>query len=196
MLSLEIKAKPTLMAILGSAILAFGMFNIHSVASITEGGVLGASLLFEKWFDVTPAYSSFILNALCYLFGFRILGKDFIIYSAISAIGFSAVYAICEWVGPLFPQIANYPVIAAILGSLFVGVGVGLCVRVKAAPSGDDALALSLSSYRKIKIETVYLVSDIVVLLLSLSYIPLSEIWYSLLTIFLSGKIIGIIQRF
>ena len=114
MLIWELKAKPTLMAILGSAILAFGMFNIHSVALITEGGVLGASLLLENWFEITPAVSSFVLNALCYFLGYRILGKDFIIYSAISAIGFSSVYYVCELIGPVFPKIANHPMIAAI----------------------------------------------------------------------------------
>lgn len=195
MIKLQIKPKNAGMALLGSAILAFGLFNIHSVSSITEGGVLGASLLIEHWFGLTPAYSSFVMNILCYFIGIKILGRDFLLYSIVSALGFSLFYALFEFVGPLFPQIAGYPILASVLGSIFVGVGVGMCVRVKAAPSGDDALALSLSCYWKIKIETVYLISDIVVLLLSLTYISIYEIWYSFLTIFLSGKIIGIVQR-
>ena len=31
--------------LLGSAILAFGLFNVHSQSRITEGGVLGTTLL-------------------------------------------------------------------------------------------------------------------------------------------------------
>ena len=44
-------------------------------------------------------------------------------------------------------------------------------------------------------IERIYLVSDLTVLLLSLSYIPLQRIAYSLLTVVLSGQIIGLIQK-
>lgn len=189
------KIKKTAMAIIGSAILAFGLYNIHNVSSITEGGVLGASLLFENWFNITPAISSFVLNLICYCIGAKILGREFVLYSLVSAIFFSVFYALCEWIGPVFPGISDYKILCAILGSIFVGAGVGICVRVQAAPSGDDALALSLSKLCKIKIETVYIISDIIVLLLSLTYIPISEIWYSFITIFLSGKIIGCIQR-
>lgn len=189
------KIKNVLMAVTGSAILAFGLFNIHNVSSITEGGVLGASLLLENWFGITPAISSFILNLICYCIGAKILGKNFVLYSLVSAVAFSLFYAVCEYIGPLFPQISDYKLLCSVLGSVFVGLGVGVCVRVQAAPSGDDALALSFSDKFKIKIETVYIISDIIILILSLTYIPISEIWYSFITIFLSGKIIGYVQR-
>ena len=87
------------------------------------------------------------------------------------------------------------PLLASIVGSIFVGVGSGLCVRVGGATSGDDALAMSLSRVTKIKIQWIYLASDLIVLLLSLSYIPLRRIAYSLLTVILSGQIIGLLQK-
>ena len=75
-------------------------------------------------------------------------------------------------------------------------MGAGLSVRAGGAPSGDDSLAMALSRKFKVKIETVYLVSDLTVLTLSLSYIPVRRILYSLLSVILSGKIIGIVERF
>ena len=44
-------------------------------------------------------------------------------------------------------------------------------------------------------IERIYLVTDLVVLVLSLSYIPARRIIYSMLTAFLSGQIIGLVQK-
>ena len=41
-----------------------------------------------------------------------------------------------------------------------------------------------------------YLASDLIVLLLSLSYIPLERMGCSLLTVILSGQIIGFVQGF
>ena len=71
----------------------------------------------------------------------------------------------------------------------------GICVRAGGAPTGDDALAMSLSSVLPVDIQWIYLVSDLVVLAASLSYIPLNKIMYSLLTVILSGQIIGVMQK-
>ena len=78
----------------------------------------------------------------------------------------------------------------------FVGVGAGLCVRVGGAPSGDDALAMSISHATGWKIQWVYLLSDLIVLVMSLSYIPVRRIGYSLFTVLLSGQLIGFVQNF
>ena len=131
--------------LLGSAILAFGLYHIHALADITEGGVLGATLLLQHWLSISPAVSGLILNAACYLFGWRVLGRDFILYSLVAGGGFSLFYAVFERFPPLWPQLAQSPFAAAVLGAVFVGVGVGICVRANGAPSGDDALAMGLA---------------------------------------------------
>ena len=190
-----LKPKNCIVALVGSAILAFGLYNVHSFSGVTEGGVLGLTLLFSNWFNISPAVSGLILNALCYFIGYKALGKEFIIYSAAAAIGFSVFYALFELFPPLWPQIAEMPLAASVAGALFVGVGVGIAVKADAAPTGDDALAMALSHKFKIQIQWVYLISDLIVLSLSLTYIPLSRIMYSLLTVVISGQIIGLIQK-
>jgi len=182
-------------AFLASALQAFGMYNIHALADITEGGVLGATLLLEQWFGISPAISGFVMNGACFLLGWRMLGRQFIAYSLIAAVGFSLGYGICEQFPPLWPEIVNFPLLAALFGAVFIGVGAGLCVRAGGATSGDDALAMSLTHITKIPIQWIYLISDLTVLLLSLSYIPLKRITWSLLTVILSGQIIGWIQK-
>ena len=54
---------------------------------------------------------------------------------------------------------------------------------------------MTIVHFRDIPIERIYFISDISVLLLSLSYIPVRRIAYSLLTVMLSSKIVGIIHR-
>lgn len=191
----HIKLKNTLIAFFSSAFQAFGMYHIHAIADITEGGVLGATLLLQHWFSISPAVTGAILNAACYLLGWRTLGKTFVFYSLIAAAGFSACYGLCEQFPPVYPQIVEYPLAAAIAGALFIGIGAGLCVRSGGATCGDDALAMSLSHITKVPIQWIYLVSDLTILLLSLSYIPARRIGYSLLTVILSGQIIGWMQK-
>ena len=191
------KLKPIycIIAFLASAFQAFGMYNVHALSGVTEGGVLGLVLLIDHWTGISPAVSGFVLNAACYALGWRTLGRSFILYSLIAAAGFSTAYGICELFPPLWPGIAGYPLLAAFVGALFIGIGAGICVRVGGATSGDDALAMSLSHILKQPIERIYLISDLTVLGLSLSYIPLRRIVYSLFTVVLSGQIIGWIQK-
>ena len=182
-------------AFFSSAFQAFGMYHIHALADVTEGGVLGLTLLLEFWFGLSPAISGAILNGACFLLGWRMLGKEFICYSLFASAGFSLGYGFFEQFPQLWPQLVNYPLLAAILGALFIGIGAGLCVRAGGATVGDDALAMSLSHKLKLPIQSIYLVTDLTVLALSLTYIPVKRILYSLLTVILSGQIIGLIQR-
>ena len=191
----RLQVRSYLIAVASSAFMAFGLYHVHSFSGVTEGGVLGMTLLLHHWLGISPAISGFILNLACYLVGWKLLGREFIAYSLVSAGGFSISYKIFEQFDPLWPQLAQMPLTASVVGALFVGIGAGLCVRVGGAPGGDDALAMSISRVAHIKIEWVYLLSDLVVLALSISYIPLNRIAYSLLTVILSGQIIGLIQR-
>ena len=191
------KLKPSncLIIVIGSIIQAIGIYNVHAISNVTEGGVLGLTLLLKQWFALSPAVTSLVLNAICYALGWKTLGKSFIAYSALSIGTYSAAYAICEQFPPLWPEIVNYPLIAAIAGALFIGIGAGVCVRAGGATAGDDALAMSLNHITGWPIERIYLISDLTVLILSLSYIPMKRIAWSLLTVVLSGQIIGLIQK-
>lgn len=192
----NITLKKCAITLLGSFILAFGLYHVHSISGVTEGGVLGATLLLEHWTGISPALTGGIMNVLCYVLGWKLLGKEFIAYSALATVGFSGMYKICEQFPHLWPGLADMPLVAALVGALFVGVGAGLCVRVGGAPSGDDALAMSISHAAGWKIQWVYLLSDLIVLVMSLSYIPVRRIGYSLFTVLLSGQLIGFVQNF
>ena len=191
----NVKPGACLAALLSSAFLAFGIYHVHSLSGVTEGGVLGLVLLLQHWFDISPAVSGVVLNGACYFIGWRMLGREFLVYSACSVGGFSAAYAVLERFDPLWPQLAEHPLAAALLGAVFVGLGCGVCVRAGGASGGDDALAMAISQRLGCRIEYVYLFSDVTVLALSASYIPLRRLGYSLLTVLLSGRIIGWVQR-
>lgn len=192
---MKLKPASCAVALFSSAFLAFGLYHVHSFSGVTEGGVLGMTLLLEHWLHISPAVSGFVMNAVCYAAGWRLLGRAFIGYSAVAAAGFSLAYKIFEQFPPLWPGLAKLPLAASVLGAVFVGVGAGLCVRVGGATGGDDALAMCLARVTGWDIQWIYLLSDFSVLALSVSYIPLERIGWSVLTVVLSGQIIGVIQK-
>lgn len=181
--------------LLGVAILSFGLYNIHSQSNITEGGVLGMTLLLKHWFGITPGITGLCIDSLCYFFGYKLLGKEFLKNAVVASVGFSVFYNLYEHFGYVIPNLSNMPLLAAIAGGLFVGIGVGLVVREGGASGGDDALALIIAKVTKCKISKAYLVTDLIVILLSISYIPIQKIFYSLITVTLSSFIIGKIHK-
>lgn len=181
--------------LLGTAILSFGLYNIHSQADITEGGALGLQLLIQHWFGISPSVIGPVVDFMCYLLGWKILGGAFLKNAIVSSISYAFFYSLHEKMGYMLPDLSPHPIFAAVLGGLFVGVGVGLVVRSGGASGGDDALALILNRVTKAKLERCYFITDFVVLMLSLSYIPLGKIACSLLTVSISSYVIGKIYK-
>lgn len=180
--------------LIGALILSFGIHNIHQRTTITEGGVIGLMLLIEHWFNISPAYITFILDMACYLLALKYLGGQFIKLSIISTCFVSIGYKLWEAFPFLLPDLSSYPLLSAIFGGLFVGVGVGLVVREGGSSGGDDALALTISHVTKWKLAHCYMFTDFVVLILSLSYIPLMRIVFSLITVTISSNVIDWIK--
>ncbi len=181
--------------ILGASLLAFGTYNVHAQSGITEGGILGLILFFRHWFGITPAITSFILDAICYAVGFYFLGKSFAKYAIVATVSYSVAYRIFESFPPVLPSLEQSPVIAALLGGAFVGIGVGIVVRIGGACGGDDALAMTISKVTGVNIGFAYIFTDFTVLALSLTYIPLSKIQYSIITVVVSSTLVSLVQK-
>ena len=182
--------------VLGAAIATFGIHNIHQRTGITEGGVIGAMLLVEHWLGFSPAYITPVLDVACYLLAFKYLGFSFIRTSVLSTACVSLFYKLWQQFPPMLPDLSDHPLAAAVLGGLFVGVGVGLIVRQGGSSGGEDALALVISKVTRWRLSFAYLFTDLTVLLLSLSYIPITRIAFSLVTVTLSSFLIDKVTAF
>lgn len=179
--------------LIGSTILAFGVYNFYYLNNITEGGVLGTILLLKNIFNINVSLAGAILDIAFLIMGFKIFGKKFFIYSVGASIGFSVLYNIFETVGPLVPQMNMLT--SAVLGGMSVGIGCGIIMRAGCASGGDDALAMIISKMTSLKLGTIYLITDGVVLLLSISYIPIMQLAYSIIAVLISGKTIDFIYE-
>lgn len=188
--------KKILGIMIGAAILSFGLYNIHKQADISEGGVLGMILLLNHWFGISSSILSPVLDCICYLFAIKYLGKDFLKVTIVTSISLAGFFYLWEQFPPIIPNLSAHPLTAAVFGGMLVGVGVGLILRQGGSSGGDDALALVISKITGIRLARAYLVTDLTVLLLSLTYIPFYRIIYSLITVTISSWLIDYIKSF
>lgn len=188
--------KKFILIVLGAMICSFGIHNIHQRTNITEGGIIGLMLLIEHWLGFSPAYITPVLDITCYLLAYRFLGKEFIKISIFSTLCVSGFYKIWEFFPFMLPDLSAHPLAAAILGGIFVGIGVGLIIRQGGSSGGDDALALTISHTLHWKLSIAYMFTDFVVLALSLTYIPVLRIVFSLITVTISSNLIDFIKDY
>lgn len=177
--------------ILGSMIESFTLVNIHIPSQITEGGILGLALLSYKTFGINPSILSLIMDVICIIMGINIFGKAFLRKTLLASILFAIFYKIFSLMGPIVPNLYSYPFLAAVFGGIGIGLGCGLVVSQGGASGGDDALALVVANKIKINISYAYLLMDVIVLVMSLTYIPLARIIYSLVTTTISSVLVG-----
>ena len=150
-------AKRIAMILLGTAILSFGIHNIHQRTAIT--------------------------------------GWDFLLSAGLASVSLAGFYRIWECLPPMLPDLTPWPLAAALLGGVFVGVGVGLIVRQGGSSGGDDALALVIHKLTGWRLSRAYLFTDLTVLFASLSYIPFRRIAFSLVTVTVSSLLIDYIKE-
>ena len=177
--------------ILGSMIEAFTVINIHIPSQITEGGILGLAILFYRTLGINPSILSLIMDAICIIIGINIFGKAFLRKTLLASILFAVFYKIFSLMGPILPNLYSYPLLAAIVGGIGIGLGCGLVVSQGGATGGDDALALVVSNKTKMNISYAYLLMDVIVLVMSLTYIPFTRLIYSLITTTVSSVLVG-----
>ncbi|WP_319025181.1 YitT family protein [Paraclostridium bifermentans] len=181
--------------IIGATILAFGSYNFNYQNSVTEGGVLGLLLLIKNVFDISPSLTSLVIDLSLFALGTKFFGKKFLLYSILSTFTFSTMYNTFERIGFLVPNLEHNMLLASILAGIGVGIGVGLVVRGGGASGGDDVIALIGNKFTPLKVNHIYLISDGIVLFLSLVYLDFKQIVFSLIAVTISGKIISIIYN-
>ena len=174
-------AKRIAMILLGTAILSFGIHNIHQRTAITEGGIIGLVLLINHWLGVPASVASPLLDAASYALAFKFLGWDFLLSAGVASVSLAGFYRIWECLPPMLPDLTPWPLVAALLGGVSSG--------------GDDALALVIHKLTGWRLSRAYLFTDLTVLFASLSYIPFRRIAFSLVTVTVSSLLIDFIKE-
>ncbi|WP_458122447.1 YitT family protein [Paenibacillus sp. Z6-24] len=185
-----VAGKQILAILLGTFILAFAYYHINFYNNLSEGGFVGLALLGKYLFGWSPAWSTFVLDIPVILLAWWIKGHRFMVYTLIGAASFSIFYSGFEQLSSFVVDLHGNLLIAAALSGLLTGLGAGIVLRYGGATGGDDILSRLISEWKGWKIGNVFFVGDIVVLGLCLFFLPFKETMYTMLAVWLAGKVI------
>lgn len=175
--------------ILGSFILAVSLFHIHFQNNLTDGGFVGIAMLIKHMTNISPSITTIVMDIPFILIGIRLLGKKMVSKTLLGAVSFSGFYLLMEKYSPFQVNLSDHLLVAAIIGGILVGLGIGMILRVGGATGGDDIASILLSKFSNISVGTSYFVLDAVVLLVSLVYLDWKDISYTLISVLVCAKI-------
>lgn len=183
----------------GTAIYAFGLLYFIIPNELMEGGVTGITVLLNYAFSIPPSLSTLVLNIPLFLVGVKMLGGRQSIYTGIGIGGLTLFLMLFEkmiaesWIVP-FKTEHDY-ILASLYAGVTLGAGLGIVFRFGGTTGGSDIIARIFNRKFGFSMGQVILVLDILIIGLSLFYIPLEKILYTLVTVFIASKVIDFIQE-
>mgnify|MGYP002620039697 CR=1 FL=1 len=141
--------------------------------NITTGGVAGISSIIY-WGTGCPVQTSyFAINAVLLLIALRILGLKFCVKTIYAVSVLTVALTIVQPYGLRLHLLSDQPFMAAIIGSVFCGGGVGLGLASNGSTGGTDIVAAIINKYRDISLGRVIMLCDLVII--SCSYFVLKD---------------------
>ena len=190
----------------GAFVTSLGLNLFLEPSGIAPGGISGVAVLTNKIAGgrIPVGVLTLILNIPLFIAGYKELGKEFIIKSAVGTILYSVMLDVTVYlVEPMqrFFSTENYgeaghTMLYAIWGGLLMGMGFGLIFRGGATTGGTDIGARLLQKRMSwLTLGQLVLSLDVVFLLVvALTYRSILAAMYTGIAVFVSSKVIDIVE--
>lgn len=180
--------------ITGAFIMAAGYVLFVSPYKFVPGGVYGIGIILYHMLGFPVGLTGLALNIPLMIIGVKYLGPRFGVKTVVGfflASGFIDGLAFLTGNEPLE---GIEPLLASIFGGVLIGLGLGLIFKAKATSGGSSIIAMLLTKYTRIPLGQSLMIIDALIVLLGLAAfgdwtIPL----YSLIIIFITGKVIDVV---
>lgn len=182
--------KEILMLIIGSFIFAIGVNYFAIPNRLSEGGVIGITIVTFYLFDWSPGIVNFILNTSLVAVGYKFFDKRVIVYTVIAII-FSSLFL--HFTVGWGDEINDDTLLAALFAGLSVGLGLGLIFRSGGTSGGSAILARLGNQLLGWTIGKGMLVIDIAVIVASSFIIGQEKAMYTLISVYVGAKVIDVV---
>lgn len=178
--------------VLGAAIYAVGFQFFMYPNNIVAGGVTGISMILNAFTGFPVGMMVIVFNIPLFIVAWRHFGLDFMIGSfagmAISSV-FVDLFALSGLV------LTEDPMLAAIIGGVIKGAGLGIIYYVGATTGGIDIVAKMLrQKYAQINFGTLILIMDTVIIVAYAAVLRKYEsAMYSVIAMFVVSKMIDLV---
>ncbi|MCT2081523.1 YitT family protein [Staphylococcus epidermidis] len=174
-----------ILVIIGSFIFSAGINTFVISGNLGEGGVTGIAIVLYYAFHISPAITNFVLNAILIIVGYKYLSKRSTYLTIFATVLISIFLSLTEtW----HVETGNV-VINAVFGGTCVGLGIGIIVLAGGTTAGTVILARIVNKYLDISTPYALLFFDLIVVLISLTEIPLAKCLVTVMSLYIGTKV-------
>ena len=171
--------------IIGGA--AYPLFLVPN--SIAPGGLTGVSTILNHLFQWHVGVTSLLMNIPLFVLGWKSMGKSFAIRSLIATVLFSECIDLLQ-----LKPMTDEPLLGSLYGGVLLGAGIGLIIRGGATTGGTDMIARMVHRrFPSMSTGTLLFVLDCVVVLCAAVFVGVGAALYSLICIFVTGKVVDMV---
>lgn len=182
---------PYLLLTLGAAIAALALEEFLVPFQILDGGVVGVSMIVSQLSRLPLGIFIVVLNIPFMLIGLKRLGSTFLVRALYSMLLFSVLLEVFKPLPPLTEQ----ELLVVVFGGVLLGLGVGVILRSGGCLDGTEIVAMLLSRRVPFSTGQIVLGFNIVIYAAAGLLFGLDRALYSLLTYFITSKIIDMVQN-
>ena len=180
--------------IIGAFILAAAFVLFITPYKIVPGGVYGISIVLHWMLGTPVGLVALLFDIPLTIIGIKVLGPRFGIKTVVGFIS-TAIFmdGITYFYGDQ-PLVEGDPLLSSIFGGVFIGLGLGLIFKAKATSGGSDIVAMMIGKYTKLPMgQLMILVDSAIVLVGLLAFQDWKIPLYSLIVIFITGKVVDLV---
>ena len=176
---------------LGAALAAFSLEEFLIPSTILDGGITGVSMILNQLFGKGIGIFIIVLNIPFFLIGLRQLGWRFLIRGVYGIVLFSVMLEVFNGL----PQVTSEPLLGVVFGGVTLGAGVGLVLRYGGCLDGTEIVAMLISKKTDFSVGQIIFGINIVIYAVAGILFGWDRALYSLLTYFISFKVIDMVEE-
>ncbi len=184
----------TLIILVGSVLVGIGINFFLVPFHLLDGGGIGIGLIMHYLWNIKVGIAIMCISLPIFLIAWMHYRSFF--YNGIHGLLFSSV--VIDFLYPLHTAgekfVAN-GIIGAICGGVFVGLGVGLMLRVETSIGGTDLLAQMISKFLRVNPGLCILTFDFIVVVVGSVVVDTVSLFRSCLTVISVGITTSIIMK-
>ncbi|MBA5728770.1 YitT family protein [Aerococcaceae bacterium INB8] len=179
------------LVLIGTYIFSIAVNSIVIPNQLGEGGVTGITLLLFYIFDISPALSNFIINAIIMLVGWRFLEKETIFYTIVAIISMSLFLEFIFL--PSF--IPTNSLLGPLASGFLIGLGIGIVILGHGTTAGVDIIALIINKYLGLQVSIALLILDVLIVIPLTIVIGLEKGLLTLISLYITSKILNFVME-
>lgn len=180
--------RQSFLIVIGVLCAVFGLESFLLPNDVLDGGVTGISLLIALITEGRPSIYIFLLNIPFLILGWIHVGKSFAIKSFLSISLLALVMYFFS-----FPVITSEPLLVAVFGGFFLGLGIGFSIRGGAIIDGTEILAIYLGKKIGFTVGELILIFNVIIFCVAAYLLSVETALYSIITYFAASRTVDFV---